>query len=222
MTRQAFEREMERIQDEVMILGSMVESALLKSVELLKLRDLEASRTLIERDESINNRRFAIEHALLVLIATQQPMARDLRLVASMLDIITQLERMGDYAKGIAKINLLIGTEPLVKPIVDLPLMAEKTCDMLHRSLDAFVQRDVAQALQIPEGDDFVDALYNQVNRELMTYILADPRNIEQANYLVWAAHNLERAADRVTNICERVVFTETGTMNEMDVTDID
>jgi phosphate transport system protein len=156
----------------------------------------------------------------MVLIATQQPMAGDLRTIAAVLDITHELERIGDYAKGIAKINLMIGDEPLVKPLVDIPRMAEKARDMLHRALEAFVEQDAALARAIPAEDDEVDDLYNQVYRELITYVLADPRTIEQANYLLWAAHNLERAADRVTNVCERVIFTVTGEMVEMDQED--
>ena len=144
-------------------------------------------------------------------------MARDLRILAAMLEIITELERIGDYGKGIAKINLMIGENELLKPLVDIPRMADKALDMLRRALDAFMRRDAEAAKAIPKEDDEVDALYNQVNRELMTFIISDPRTIEQANYLLWAAHNLERAADRVTNICERVVFMVTGTMAELD-----
>jgi len=218
MPRESFERELQRLEDEVLILGSMVENAIAESVEILKRRDMEGSRRLIAQDRQINEKRFAIEANALALIATQQPMAGDLRTLAAILDIASELERIGDYAKGIAKINLMIGAEPLVKPLVDLPRMAEKARDMLHRALAAFVQRDADLARAIPTDDDEVDYLYNQVYRELITYILADPSTIEGTNYLLWAAHNLERAADRVTNICERVVFTVTGEMVEMDV----
>ncbi len=218
MPRETFERELQRLQDETLALGSMVENAITESVEILKRRDMEGSRRLIAQDRIINGKRFAVEAEALVLIATQQPMAGDLRTIAAVLDITSELERIGDYAKGIAKINLMIGEEPLVKPLVDLPRMAGKARDMLHRALEAFVQRDVGLARAIPVADDEVDALYDQVYRELLTYIMADPSVIEQANYLLWAAHNLERAADRVTNICERVVFTVTGEMVELDV----
>jgi len=218
MPRETFERELQRLQDETLALGSMVENAITESVEILKRRDMESSRRLIAQDHIINEKRFAIEAEALVLIATQQPMASDLRTIAAVLDITSELERIGDYAKGIAKINLMIGEEPLVKPLVDLPRMAGKARDMLHRALEAFVQRDVGLARAIPVADDEVDALYDQVYRELLTYIMADPKTIKQANYLLWAAHNLERAADRVTNICERVIFTVTGEMVEMDV----
>ena len=217
MPRETFERELGELQDEVLALGSMVEAALTDSVELLKRRDGKGAQALIDADCHINERRFAIEEKALVLIATQQPMAGDLRTIAAVLEIVTELERIGDYAKGIAKINLLIGEGPLIKPLIDVPRMAEKARDMLHRALEAFAQGDTDLAWAIPAEDDEVDSLYDQVYRELMTYILADPRVIEQANYLLWVAHNLERAADRVTNICERVVFTVTGELLEMD-----
>ncbi|MBC8253621.1 MAG: phosphate signaling complex protein PhoU [Ardenticatenia bacterium] len=216
MLRQTFEDELQHLQDEVLVLGSMVEEALTESVECLRKRDMERSRQLIANDRLINEKRFAIEADTLTLIATQQPIAGDLRVLASVLEIAAELERMGDYAKGIANINLMIGDEPLLKPLVDIPRMAEKARDMLHRALEAFIQRDVELAQAIPAEDDEVDALYSQVYRELATYILSNPRNIEQANYLLWAAHNLERTADRVTNICERVVFTVTGQMAEI------
>jgi len=218
MLREAFERDLQRLQDEVLVLGSMVENAIIESVESLKQRDREKAQRLIAEDRIFNEKRFAIEDDTLVLIATQQPMAGDLRTLAAVLAIISELERIGDYAKGIAKINLMIGEEPLLKPLVDLPRMAEKARDMLHQALEAFLQRDVDLACAIPDEDDEVDALYNQVFRELLTHIINDPSTIDQATYLMWAAHNLERAADRVINICERVVFTVTGKMMEMDV----
>ena len=220
MIRETFERDLQRLQDEVLILGSMVENAIIESVEVLKRRDMEGARRLIAEDRILNEKRFAIEDDTLVLIATQQPMASDLRTLAAVLAIISELERIGDYAKGISKINLMIGEEPLLKPLMDIPRMAEKARDMLHRALKAFVQRDVDLARAIPDDDDEVDALYNQVYRELLTFIINDPTTIDQATYLLWAAHNLERAADRVINICERVVFTVTGEMMEMDVED--
>ncbi len=216
MAREAFERELQRLQDEMIAMASMVEHAIVESVEILKQRDMEGSRRLIAQDRIINEKRYAIEADCLVAIATPQPMASDLRVLAAILDIVDELERIGDYAKGIAKINLMIGPGSLLKPLIDLPLMAAKAQEMLHRSLDAFVQRDIELARVIPDEDDVVDALYNQVYRELITYILADPSCIEQANYLLWAAHNLERFADRVSNICERVIFTVTGEFVEL------
>jgi phosphate transport system protein len=220
MTRQAFDQELGRLQDEVLALGSMVEEALVQSVETLKKRDFVASRLLIAGDRAINERRFAIEEDAITLIATQQPMAGDMRLLAAILEIVTELERIGDYAKGIARINLMIGEQPLIKPLIDLPAMARKAREMLHAALVAFIERDLEAARAIPKGDDEVDALYNQVYRELISYILEDPHLIEQANQLMWAAHNLERTADRVTNLCERVVYTVTGELAELDTDD--
>jgi phosphate transport system protein len=218
MPRGAFERDLQRLQDDLLVLASMVEAAFTDSVRALKYRDLKRSRRLVAQDRVINEKRYSIENNALALIATQQPMASDLRTLASILEIATELERMGDYAKGIARINLMIGEQPLLKPLIDLPRMAELAQSMLHRSLDAFVRRDIELAQSIPEEDDEVDELYNQLYRDLMSYVAADQRNIEQSNYLLWAAHNLERTADRVTNICERVVFTVTGRLVDMDV----
>ncbi len=217
MLRQTFERDLHRMQDEVLALGSMVKRAVAESVDALKRRDLETAKRIIAGDREINAKRFAIEGEVLALIATQQPMASDLRVLAAVLETATELERIGDYAKGISRISEMIGQAPLIKPLVDLPRMADKALNMLHRALEAFVQQDVAAARAIPKEDNEVDDLYNQVYRELVTYIIEDPSRMEQASQLLWAAHNLERAADRVTNICERVVFTVTGEMAEMD-----
>ena len=217
MVRKTFNRELQRLKDEMAVLGSMVEKALVESVSILKAQDMEGARRLGLADRKINEKRFDIESGVLVLIATQQPMASDLRTLAAILEIVTELERIGDYAKGISKITLMIGENELMKPLIDVPRMAEVARDMLERALDAFMRGDVELAREIPKDDDCVDALYNQVSRELMTLLLADPRKMEQANYLLWVAHNLERAADRVTNICERVIFTATGDMKELD-----
>jgi phosphate transport system protein len=217
MTRQTFDQELDRLQEEVLALGSMVEEALVRSVATLKQRDFAGSRRLIAGDRAINERRYAIEEATTTLIATQQPMAGDMRLLAAILEIVTELERMGDYAKGIARINLMIGEQPLIKPLIDLPVMAQKARGMLHAALVAFIERDVEAARTIPSQDEEVDGLYNQVYRELISHILENPKIIEQANQLMWAAHNLERTADRVINLCERVVFAVTGEMEELN-----
>jgi len=220
MLRRTFDEELQRLQDEVLALGSMVEDAIVQSVATLKKRDFDGSRRLISADRAINQRRYAIEGEALTLIATQQPMAGDLRLLAAILEIAGELERIGDYAKGIARINLMIGERPLVKPLIDLPVMADKVRDMLHEALQAFVQRDVDAARAIPKGDDLIDGLYRQIYRELLTYVLEDVSVIEQSSRLLWAAHNLERAADRVTNLCERVVYTVTGELVELSSDD--
>ena len=189
MIRKTFEHEIQQVKDEVLLLGSMVEHAIITSVEVLKKRDIKGAEKIIAEDAEINKKRFAIENQLMILIATQQPMAHDLRLLASTMEIISELERMGDYA-------------------------------MLHRALTAFINEDVETAKAIPVEDDEVDALYNQIYRELMMIIIQDPKSIERANWLLWVAHNLERVADRVTNICERTIFIATGEMGEIKSTD--
>ena len=220
MIRKTFESEIQQVKDEVILLGSMVEHAILGSVEALKKRDIAASEKLIAEDKEINKKRFAIENQLMILIATQQPMAHDLRLLASTMEIISELERMGDYAKGIANINIRMGEEALLKPLIDIPRMAQIGTSMLHRALSAFINEDVEVAKSIPVEDDEVDALYNQIYRELMLIIIQDPKSIERANWLLWVAHNLERVADRVTNICERTIFIATGSFDEIKSSD--
>ena len=215
MLRKTFENEIQHLKDEIILLGSMVEQSLLDAVEALKKRDVEASRKIVERDNKINEKRFQLENDVMIIIATQQPMAHDLRVLASILEVISELERMGDYAKGIGVINVRMGDEALLKPLVDIPRMAEAGTSMLHRALAAFVNEDAETARGIPQEDDLVDELYNQVYRELMTFIMVDPKNIERANWLLWVAHNLERFADRVTNICERTIFIVTGELTE-------
>jgi len=216
MPRKVLETELQSLKTQVLRLGDMVKQAMLDAIEALKQRDIEASQRIMESDSAINALRFDIERAALVVIATQQPLAHDLRLLASILDIAGELERMGDYAKGIAKINILMGDKPLLKPLIDLPRMAEIATTMLEDALQAFVSDDAATARSIPQRDDEVDGLYNQIYRELITFMIQDPKTIDQANYLLWAAHNVERMADRVSNICERTVFTATGEITEL------
>ncbi len=220
MIRKTFENELQEVKDEILVLGSMVEEAILSSVESLKKRDIEAAKNILQADRDINKKRFELENKLMILIATQQPMAHDLRFLASSMEIISELERMGDYAKGIANINIRMGDQPLLKPLIDIPRMAQKDVDMLHRALTAFVEEDIEAAKALPVEDDEVDALYNQVYRELMTFVISDPKAIERANWLLWVAHNLERVADRVTNICERTIFIATGELVEINASD--
>ena len=214
--RKTFETEIQQLKDELLLLGSMVEQQILGSVEALKKRDIEASRLIYGTDAKINARRYAIEEQVMIVIATQQPMAHDLRLLASILEIAGELERMGDYAKGIARINIRMGKEALLKPLIDIPRMAQKSADMLHRALTAFINEDVESARKIPAEDDEVDGLYTQIYHELMMFVIQDAKVIERANWLLWVAHNLERFADRVTNICERTVFVVTGEYMEI------
>ena len=220
MPRQTFDRQIHHLQDEVLLLGSMVEQALLQSVELLKRRDIPASQRLIQDDQLINEKRFAIENNVLLLMATQQPIAHDLRLLAALLEVITELERIGDYAKGIAKVTIRLEDAEVPIPIRELTRMAELATDMLHRALSALVTENVALAHAIPAEDSVVDELYLTVYRTLVKTMVSSPQLIDQANLLLWVDHNLERAADRVTNICERTIFTATGELLEMDAED--
>jgi phosphate transport system protein len=215
-TRTTFHKKLSEIQDDVLTIGSMVEKAISRSIEALKNRDLTLAHQIIADDQKINQKRFDIEEKCIQLIATQQPMASDLRIIVAVLNIITELERIGDHAEGIAKITVEIGDEPPLKPLIDIPRMAEKTNEMLRRSLKAFVNRDAESAIKIATEDDEVDNLYNQVFRELLVFMMDDPKTITRATRLIWVAHNLERSADRVTNICERVVFVVTGKMKEI------
>jgi phosphate transport system protein len=218
MPRTSFERHLHELQNEVLVLGSMVEKAIYRSMDALKNRDLELAKQVVADDSEINQKRFDIEEKCVELIVTQQPVASDLRTIVAVLNIIVDLERIGDHAEGIAKIAIMIGDEPPLKPLIDLPRMAQKTGDMLRRSLDAFMKRDAEAARAITAEDDEIDGLYDQVFRELLTFMAEDPRTITRATRLIWVAHNLERSADRVTNICERVVFVVTGKMEEMGV----
>ena len=214
--RTAFHKHLREIQDDILAMGSMASKAMLRSIEALKGRDLELAHQIIADDQRINNKRFEIEEKCIELIATQQPMASDLRGIVAVLNIIIEVERIGDYAAGISKIVIMIGDEPPLKPLIDIPRMADQTVDMLRRSLDAFVSRDAEAAKKIIGEDDLVDNLYDQVFRELLVFMAEDPKTITRATRLIWVAHNLERAADRVTNICERVVFIITGKMEEI------
>jgi phosphate transport system protein len=214
--RTVFHKRLREIQDDILAMGSMVGKATLRSVDALKRRDLESAHQIIADDQMINGKRFEIEEKCIELIATQQPMASDLRIIIAILNITTEIERIGDYAEGIAKIVLMIGDEPPLKPLVTIPRMAEKTVDMLHRSLEAFVNHDAAAARKIAAEDDEVDNLYNELYRVLISFMVEDPKTITRATRLIWVSHNLERAADRVTNICERVVFIVTGKMEEI------
>ncbi len=216
--REVLNGRLQALQCDVLTLGSMVEKAIHRSIEAIRLLDGNLAREIIERDRDINALRFKIEEDALTLIATQQPLLRDLRTIAAVLNIITDLERMGDHAEGNATICLMMGDEPLLKPLIDIPRMAEKVTDMLRRALLASTERDIVSARSVAKEDDEVDALYSQVYRKLLMYMMQDPRAIHQATLLLWVAHNLERMGDRVTNICERVIFTETGRMQELKI----
>jgi phosphate transport system protein len=216
MPRESFHRHLTALQNEVLFMGSMVEKAIERSMEALKNRDLELARQVVADDAKINQKRFGIEEKCVELIVTQQPMASDLRVIIAVLNIIIDLERIADHAEGTAKIAVMIGNEPPLKPLIDLPRMAQKTGEMLRRSLDAFVNRDAEACRKICAEDDEIDQLYNQVFRELLTFMAEDSKTITRATRLIWVGHNLERSADRVTNICERVIYVVTGKMEEI------
>src|SRR4030042_5728110 len=202
-TRTTFHKRLREIQDDVLAMGSIVSKATLRSIDALKNRDLELAQQVVADDNKVNRKRFEIEEKCIEIIATQQPMASDLRIILAVLNIVSEVERIGDYAEGIAKIAIMIGDEPPLKPLIDIPRMAEKTVDMLHRSLAAFVNHDAETARKIIPEDDEVDNLYDQVFRELLTFMSEDPKTIHRATRLLWVPHTLERSADPVTNICE-------------------
>ena len=214
--RDAYRRDLQHLHDQVLIMGSMVDKAIDRSIQALQQLDFAAAREIIDEDKVVNRTRFQVEEQAIRLIATQQPIASDLRAIIAVLNIVVDLERIGDYAVGNARIALRHENAPLLKPLIDLPRMAELARGMLRRALDAFVVRDVAAAKAIARQDDEVDALYDQIYRELLTYMLNDPTTIDRATWLLWVAHNLERSADRVTNICERIVYEATGRMEEV------
>jgi len=220
MPRETLERQIHHLQDEVLLLGSMVEQAMLEAVDALQRRDMAAARKVYDNDRLINEKRYAIENAILIVIATQQPMARDLRLMASLMEVIIELERMGDYAKGIAKIAIRLGDITIPINMRDFTTMANLAISMLHRALGAFIAENAQQALEIPTEDDEVDRLYNQIYHNIVSFMIANPEMIDHANLFMWVAHNIERMADRVTNICERTVFIATGEILEMDSSD--
>jgi len=216
MTRELLNQHIHQLQDEVLLLGSMIEQAIINSVDTLKQRDTEKALKIIENDQLINDKRFAIENAVLILIATQQPMAHDLRLLTAMLEIDTELERMGDYAKSIARIVTRLGDVQVPIPMREIERMTEVGVSMLHRALGAFIAEDAATAYQIPKEDDEVDALFNRAYRNLVVSMIANPEMIDVISLLLWVIHNLERVADRVINICERTVFICTGELIEL------
>ncbi len=215
-TRTTFHKYLREVEDDVVTMGNMAVKAIDRAIEALKKRDLTLAHQIIADDAQINEQRFSIEDKCIGLIATQQPMASDLRIIVAVLNILTELERIGDYAEGIAKIVIMIGDEAPLKPLIDIPRMGEITLDMINKSLQSFFTRDVELAMRVVSLDSVVDTLYDQVFRELLTFMMFDPKTTNRATRLIWVAHNLERAADRVTNICERVVFTVTGKMEEI------
>ena len=213
-----FRKGFKEIQDKVLVMGDMVAKGINKSIEALKARDLKLAHKIIADDTKVDDMRFGIEDKCIELMGMQKLTVADRRAIVAVLSVSTELERIGDYAEGIAKIVVMIGDEPPLKPLIDIPRMAELTIEMIDKSLKSFVTRDVELARHVVTMDNVVDGLYDQVFRELLTFMMVDPKTINRATRLIWVAHNLERAADRVTNICERVVFTVTGKMEGLEI----
>jgi len=219
-TRETLDNKMRDLIDMILELGSIVEQAIQGCVKALEDRDLESAKAIYDQDKLINEKRYEIERNALITVATQQPMATDLRRLSSIIDIAGELERIGDYAKGIARIAMRLGDQPQLRQLVHIPKMSQLTSSMLHRALGAFAQMDEEAGRSIPREDDQIDVLYNMVYQELLDLMIASRDNIDRATFHLWVAHNLERAADRVTNICERTIFTVTGELVEFDRTD--
>jgi phosphate transport system protein len=216
--RESFKEHIKGLNEDVVAMSEMVATATSRSVEALGNRDIEKAKQIVNDDLLINKKRWQIEEKCINLIALQQPVATDLREIIAVLNIITELERMGDYAEGNAKIAIMLGGEPLIRPLIFLPKMAEKANSMLKRSMHALVSRDAQAAMAICNEDDEVDKLYDEAYHDLLMCMIKDPTLVSKATPLIWAAHNLERIADRVTNICERIVFLATGSMPQVNV----
>ena len=217
MSRDNLMLHIHQVQDELLLMGSLVEQATIQSVEALKKRDVKAATEVYHADTQVNEKRYAIENSVLILIATQQPLAHDLRLLAALLEVSAEIERMGDYAKGIAKVVIKLSDFDIPIPIKDIEQMATLALGMLRKSLSAFVTEDAVAAKAIPLEDDKVDVVYNRVLRHVVDLMVEKPQIIDHANLLMWVAHNLERMADRVSNICERTIFVATGELMEIE-----
>jgi len=214
--RGLFDKELGELQDNVLRLGQMAAEAIGESVEALRERDARRAERVVANDEHINDLRFDVEEQCLRLIATQQPAAGDLRAIVAAIHLSTELERIGDHASGVAVLTERLADRPPIKPLVDIPRMSEIIQEMIHASLQAYVDKDAQLAMAVARRDDEIDQLYDQIYRELLVYMMEDPRLITRATWLLWVGHNLERAADRVTNICERVIFLVTGELREL------
>ena len=215
--RATYEQKIQDLRDQVVVMASMVDKAIARAVEALRTQDVALAREVRKADKEINRLRWEGEEKALAIIATQAPMAGDLRRIASSFVIFTELERMGDYAAGVAKIVMETADEPLLKPLVDIPRMSQVAREMLDDAITALMNNDPALAREVSIRDDEVDDLYDAIYRELLTYMMRDPGTINRATHLLWAAHNFERIADRITNVCERIIFIATGEFEEMD-----
>jgi phosphate transport system protein len=218
MTRTDYIHQIELLRGSVVAMSSMVDKSIERAMDALRRQDSALAQTVVAGDTAINENRWKIEEQALTIIATQAPMASDLRQILSAISIVTDMERMADHAAGIGKIVIQTASEPPLKPLVDLPRMSDIAREMLSGAIGAYIANDPDAARAVAERDDDLDDLYNQIYRELLTYMMADPATINRATHLLWVAHNIERIGDRVTNICERVVFSVTGDMRESSV----
>ncbi|MCZ7542004.1 MAG: phosphate signaling complex protein PhoU [Anaerolineae bacterium] len=213
--RTTLDRELIALRDNVLKLSHLVDGAIERSIQALKEADVDLARQIIADDEQINALRYQVEQECYLLLVLHQPAARDLRAIVTAIHIVVELERIGDHARGIAKLAIPLAAEPPLKPLIDVPRMAQISREMLRAGLQAYLDYDADLAARTALRDDEVDQLDEQVYRELLTYMISDPRTISRATYLLWVSHNLERIADRMTNICERVVFMVTGEIVE-------
>lgn len=218
MARDQFHRQINQLLDGVIEMGSLVDRATERAMTALVERDAAAAREVVEHDVDINQLNFHLQNSCISLLSLQAPMAGDLRVIVSVTSVLDNLERMGDHAEGIAKIVLMMQDEPLVKPLIDLPIMATKAREMLRLAVQSFVDRNPEAAYGVGRMDDLIDQLYDQIYADLVQIMVGDPSTIEPATHLLWCAHNLERIGDRATNIAERTVYAATGMMPQMDV----
>ena len=212
-----FHQQLRQLRDSIVYLSDLTMGAIGNAIHALKERDVDLAQQIIDSDEVINNKRYEIEEQCLTLIATQQPAAGDLRAIIAAIHIAVELERMGDHAGGIAELAIRLADQPSLKPLIDVPRMAEIDQEMIRAALEAYLDENAELSITTAKRDAEIDQLYNQVYRELLTYMLEDPKTITRATYLLWITHNLERIADRVTNICERVLFITTAELKELN-----
>jgi phosphate transport system protein len=211
MTREHYLQLLRELDDAILDMGNLVAHTMASCIEALEQRDIVRAKQLIEADSRIDDERHGIENQAMLLIATQQPLASDLRTIVSILTIATELERIGDYCEGIAKLTLRMAAEPELAPLTDIHSMSKITQRLIREALEAYRNRDVEAAGRVWMRDDEVDELYERVFREIIAQMATDPQTVRRGTYLLWVAHNVERMADRVTNIAERVPFVVTG-----------
>lgn len=217
MTREHFDNQILEVKNKVLRMGILVESIISLSVTALKNQDIDMAKRVYSEDDKIDDIELEIEQQCMMMLVLQQPLAKDLRTIATALKIITDLERMGDNAVNIAKIALEIGKEPLIKPLVDIPKMAHISQSMVKMSLEAFVNEDIELAEKVALMDEDVDALYKATIDEVLNIITDNKSSAKQGTKLLFIGRYLERIADHTTNICERIIYMVTGELKEIN-----